>query len=60
MKNTLFNNRIKKRRNLINQIKINLINVKVDLTKFFIIGEFDEIVIEKKGEIVDFNEDRIM
>ena len=55
MKNTLFNNRINKRRNLINQIKINLINVKVDLIKFFKIGEFDEIVIiEEKGEIVDF------
>ena len=59
-KNTLFNNRINKRRNLINQIKKHLINVKVDLTKFFIIEEIDEIIIEKRGEIVDFNEDRIM
>ena len=38
---------IMNQRNLIDQIKITLINIKVDLIKFFIIGELDEIVLKK-------------
>ena len=39
---------IMNQRNLIDQIKITLINIKVDLIKFFIIGELDEIVLKNE------------
>ena len=35
-------------RNLIDEIKITLINIKVDFIKFFIIGELDEIVLKNE------------
>ena len=36
------------RRDLIDEIKITLINIKVDFIKFFIIGELDEIVLKNE------------
>ena len=41
------------------KIRINLIEEFLNLTKFFTIGAFDEIVTEQKGVIFNFDEDVI-
>ena len=46
--------------NLSGEIRIDLINEILQLTKFFTVGAFDEIVTEQGGAIFDFNEDRAM
>jgi hypothetical protein len=46
--------------NLTGQIRIDLLNEILELTKFFTIGAFDEIVTEQGGAIFDFTEDRAM
>ena len=42
------------------QIRIDLIKEILNLTKFFTIGAFDEIVTEQRGAIFDYSEDKAM